>query len=93
MRATGNAGAIDSAGRIVVVGHSVPSFAHPGNAFVARLTPTGDLDTGFGTNGVVEFTSTSLSTATSVAIDGDRIVVGGHILLAAGLTSRSSPAS
>jgi serralysin len=71
--------AIDSLGRIVVVGRALNTFA------LARYEPDGDLDVTFGNQGTIlmDFGRGMLSAeANAVAIDGQgRIVVAGRALL------------
>jgi uncharacterized delta-60 repeat protein len=70
----GNDVAIDSSGRIIVVGGTNNTFA------VARYKPSGKLDRSFGRAGkvTVEFGRGCSASASAVAIDGsDRIVLAG----------------
>jgi uncharacterized delta-60 repeat protein len=72
--------ALDSSGRIVVVGSTGPGASSPDEFGIERLLPDGTLDSGFGSGGVVitRFDSCTEASASSVAIDnsGD-LVVGG----------------
>ncbi|HEX4415393.1 MAG TPA: PKD domain-containing protein [Lacipirellulaceae bacterium] len=68
--------ALDSAGRIIVVGQSFVSTQYA--LAVARLTPTGALDTTFNTTGKATASFGTSADALAVAIQSDdKIVVGG----------------
>lgn len=76
----GNSLAIDSLGRIVVVGYSFQPAPSNQDFAVARLTDNGDLDPTFGNGGTktIDFNGAS-EQAYSVSIDSqDRIVIGGQ---------------
>ena len=62
--------AIDSQGRIIIVGSKTPS---PGNFLVARLNPDGSLDSTFGTDG-----------KTAVDIDIEDVAQGGIVITRGG---------
>jgi uncharacterized delta-60 repeat protein len=73
---SGEAVAVQSDGRIVVVGASGSSFA------IARYNADGSADTTFDTDGKATTAIGSLAHATSVAIQNDgRIVVGGYAVV------------
>jgi uncharacterized delta-60 repeat protein len=82
-----NAIAVDSNDRIVVVG-SATLAANNRDFAVARLTPSGDLDTTFSGDGKLtipfDLTPSLDDVATCVAIDQTRIVVGGTALATGG---------
>ena len=63
-------------GKIVVGGVSGATTGFLGNAVVARYNTNGTLDTTFG-NGGVEMVSGTLGDVTSLAMDGNEILVGG----------------
>jgi uncharacterized delta-60 repeat protein len=72
--------AIQSDGKLVVVGTLLNSYGSPINAAVARLNPTGKLDRTFGTNGIVNinFVNGAVSAGAVVILQPDgKIVVGG----------------
>ena len=71
--------AIDSSGRIIIVGTTVVGGTNT-NLAIARLTPNGQLDTTFGTNGVVTYDNMGKNDiAEAVKIDSSgKIVIAGH---------------
>jgi len=74
---TATAVAIDSLGRIVVVGNTTAGT----NVAVARFTPTGDLDATFDGDGKLTIDYAGTDTANAVAIDpttGKIVVAGGN---------------
>jgi uncharacterized delta-60 repeat protein len=78
-----SAAVLQSDGRIVAVGGATTGSGGMGEWLVVRFTPTGQLDTTFGTGGVkapvVTPVNNSLSTANAVALTPDgRIVVAGR---------------
>ena len=81
---TVDAMAVDSSGRIVVVG-SRPGFGGVGDFAIARFLANGNLDPAFGTAGVTSYTFEVSSTALteqsrSVLTDADgKIVVAGNV--------------
>ena len=73
--------AIQSDGKIVVVGYTVAPFASDQDFAIARFNTNGSLDGGFGSGGKVltDFSGGSVSKATGVAIQSDgKIVVVGY---------------
>ena len=72
--------ALDSQGRVVVAGHtSVDPSRRGGNFAVARLTPSGELDTTFDSDGLATVDFGQRDAAYGVAVRGDdRIVLAGH---------------
>lgn len=76
----GNSLAIDSLGRIIVVGYSFQPAPTNQDFAVARLTDDGDLDPTFGNGGrkTIDFNG-AIDQAYSVSIDSqDRVVIGGQ---------------
>jgi len=82
--------AIDSQGRIIVVGVTDAQFASfpdyrstaTGNLFLARYLPSGKLDTSFGHNGMVSYSSGIFTgiEANALTIDSaGRIIIGGSV--------------
>lgn len=68
---------VDSFGRIVVAGYRNTGYPGWEDTYVARLTPEGDPDATFGTNGVVTSNAGGNEFPRWVALDAlDRIVVG-----------------
>jgi uncharacterized delta-60 repeat protein len=69
--------ASDAQGRYYVVGRRSVSGAGPHDAIIGRLTPTGSLDTTFGTNGWIIYDSGGDDSGTSITIDasGDVLAV------------------
>lgn len=72
--------AIQSDGKLVVAGSIVDTYGTPIEAAAARLTQNGQLDRGFGHNGVVaiDFVGTNISKGEGVILQPDgRIIVSG----------------
>ncbi len=82
--------AVDGAGHIVVLGSSARTTGGDVDVWVARLTPTGQLDTGFGAGGIAwtDVGGHQFDYALSLAVDGhDRpVIVGSTSSAAAGTT-------
>src|SRR6266542_2229921 len=69
--------AVDSAGRIVVAGHSEPFEGNASDAVVVRLLPDGSLDPSFGNQGivVVDLGAKNQGVAHGLAVQADGAIV------------------
>jgi len=73
-------GVLDSAGRILVVGHAVPQPREP-RLVIARFHPNGTLDVEFGEDGFafVETPGGFLVPQAAIVDNDDRLIVGGFV--------------
>lgn len=84
---------VDSSGNILIVGYTQGSYgeAHGGgdyDAFVARLTPSGGLDTSFDGDGIVQFGSVTVGTGAYASDKANTLLIDGTgSIFVAGQTS------